>query len=305
MGILTFVATAAAALQPQPAVAIGTQHRLIEGVASDGRTIYVSSVIDGTVLACRKTCRPFAKLPEPLRPLGMAWDDSRKRLWIAADCPPFPNFPKCDRGALVALDRSGRIRARLAPARGSFHSGDVAAERGNVFVGDALNGAIYWLKPGAGRLTTLLAPGIGRSAQGMALEPAGTSLIVADYGRGVARIDLGSGERRLLPTEDGTPLRGIDGLLRCRGRYLAVFNGAQPNKLYSISVADSLIRVEELYTGPALPAPTQLALHGRSVLVAGDGDWDKALKEGVVPHGPHPIQAIPLAEACPGYRTSK
>src|SRR5205085_5670971 len=102
--LISFFALAALAATPQPLFEVSPAHRLLEGVASDGRTVWVSSVIDRTILECRSTCRPFAKLPPGLHPLGMAWDSSRRRLWIAADCPPFPNFPKCDSGALIALD---------------------------------------------------------------------------------------------------------------------------------------------------------------------------------------------------------
>ena len=292
-------AVAAATAEPQPLYAIGPEHRLIEGVASDGRTLWVSSVIDRTILSCRKTCRPFARLSEPLHPLGMSWDGSRQRLWIAADCPPLPQFPKCDSGALLALDRSGRIRARLVPRGTGFHSGDVSVDRGNVFAGDALSGAVYWLKPKATVLTALVPPGIGKSAQGSALDPSGKSLIVADYSQGVASVDLATGRRTLLLRDNVKTLRGIDGLVRCGSRYLAVFNGAQPNELVSFTVDGTAMKLDELYSGRALPAPTQLAIHGSRVVIAGDGDWEKALKAGAEPHGNAPIQSVPLAQLCP------
>ena len=292
-------AVAAAAAEPRPMYAIAPQHRLIEGVASDGRTVWVSSVIDRTILACRKTCRPFARLAEPLHPLGMAWDASRQRLWVAADCPPLPQFPKCDSGALLALDRSGRIRARLVPRGTGFHSGDVSVDRGNVFAGDALSGAVYWLKPKATVLTALVPPGIGKSAQGSALDPSGKVLIVADYSQGVASIDLTTGKRTLLQRDNTKTLRGIDGIARCGARYIAVFNGAQPNELVSFTVDGDRMKLDELYSGPALPAPTQLALSGNRLVIAGDGDWERALKPDQEPHRPYPIRSLPLAQLCP------
>jgi hypothetical protein len=45
---------AAAALQPQTVLTVDPRHRLIEGVASDGKTIWLSSLIDRQILACRK-----------------------------------------------------------------------------------------------------------------------------------------------------------------------------------------------------------------------------------------------------------
>ena len=293
--MISFFATLVAlAATPQPMFEVSPAHRLLEGVASDGRVVWVSSVIDRTVLECRATCRTLAKLPPGLYPLGMAWDSSRQRLWIAADCPPFPNFAKCDRGALVALDRRGRLTDRLVPLGANFHSGDVSADRGNVFVGDAFTGAIYWLKPGQRRLTTLVPPGIGKSAQGSALDRSGSTLIAADYGQGVAAIELATGKRTVLTQTDGTTLRGIDGLVRCGNGYVGVFNGAEPNRLLSITVSGARIDVDTIYSGPEARAPTQVAVARGGLVVAADASWEKALKSDQPPHGRYPIRALPF-----------
>ena len=87
-------------------------------MASDGRTIWVSSILDRQILACRKRCKTLATLPAPLHPFAIAWDATRKRLWVAADCPSgVAAITPCDRGALIGLDTSGRIRTRIAPRR--------------------------------------------------------------------------------------------------------------------------------------------------------------------------------------------
>jgi hypothetical protein len=297
--ILTiFAATAAAALRPEPLFPIGPEHRLIEGVATDGQTVWVSSVIDRTILTCRKTCRTFVKLKDSdLHPTGLAWDSSGQRLWVTVDCPEVPAFARCESGALVSFDRKGRERSRLVPAKG-FHSSDVSVSGGHVFAGDSNNGAVYWLKPGSSRMATLLAPGIGRSAQGSALDGPGKRLIVADYGHGITAIDLAGGKRTLLLREDGKPLRGIDGMARCGNRFIAVYNGAEPSVLLAFTIAGDRIKVDQLYSGPELPAPTQLSMDYKRILIAGDGNWDKALKPAEVPHGPHPIRAVPLSQIC-------
>jgi hypothetical protein len=276
---------------------IGPEHRLLEGVATDGRTVWVSSVVDRTILACQSTCRKFAVLGGNDHPIGMSWDALRKRLWVSVDCPALPAFAKCESGALIAFDRRGRVRSRLVPGKG-FHPGDVSAAAGHVFAGDSSNGAVYWLKPGSGQLVTLVAPGIGRSAQGSALDPTGKRLIVADYSQGVAAIDLETGKRTLLRRDDGKTLRGIDGMARCGSRYLAIYNGSEPNILLAFTVAGDTLKFEEIYSGEHLPAPTQLAMDGRRLLIAGDANWDKELKPGEIPHGPYPIRSLRRDKIC-------
>ena len=292
------VGAALAAAVPQPLYAVGPEHRLIEGIATDGRTVWLSSVIDRTILTCRRTCRTFVKLPPGDHPLGMAWDSSRHRLWVTTDCPPFPGFAKCDNGAVIALDRQGRIRTRLTPAGKGFHSGDVSASGGNIFVGEATSGAVYRIRPGKLSLDTLVARGIGRSAQGSAVDPSGRRLIVADYGQGVTAVDLETGRRAVLQLEDKTVVRGIDGLVRCGQRYVGVFNAREPNELVVFTINGDRIKVEQRLSNPELPAPTQVASSGNRLLIAADGNWDSALKPDQAPHGEFPIRWLPLARIC-------
>src|SRR3954468_10873477 len=144
--IVLLALAAAAAVQPQTALTVAPTHRLVEGIASDGKTIWVSSILDRQVLACRTTCRTLATLPAPLHPFAIAWDGTRKRLWIAADCPPgVTGITPCERGALIALDTRGRIQTRIAPEAGTFHPGDVSVSHGRVFVSDSQNGLVFGL----------------------------------------------------------------------------------------------------------------------------------------------------------------
>ena len=83
IGLLTMIVAVAA--QPQTVLTVDPKHRLVEGVASDGTTIWVSSILDRQILACRTTCRTFATLPAGIHPFAIAWDGDRKRLWVAAD----------------------------------------------------------------------------------------------------------------------------------------------------------------------------------------------------------------------------
>lgn len=225
IGLLALAA--AATVRPQTVLTIDRRHRLVEGVASDGKTIWVSSVMDRTILTCARTCRTLAILPKGLHPLGIAWDKTRDRLWVTADCPQVDPIPKCDRGALLGLDRNGRIKIRVTPSAATFHPGDVSATGGGVFVSDSLWGLVYRLEE-SGRLVALFPPAKNRSAQGTALTPDGKHLILADYSQGIVSIDLATGARTLLPLANGKPLRGVDGLTRCGSIYYGIYNGATP-----------------------------------------------------------------------------
>lgn len=259
------------ATRPEPILTIDPKHRVIEGVASDGKTIWISSVLDRKILACRSSCRTIASLPPGLHPFAIALDARTRTLWIAADCPPgVPAIRPCRSGALVALDlRSGRVRMQLAPASPSFHPGDVSVLGTRIFASDSQNGAVYLLDRNSRELRPLVKSGIGKSGQGIALDASGKRLVVADYSQGIATVELATGERTILHKSDGRSQRGIDGLLRCGSTYYGIYNGEPEGALLAMSPGRSDLHVEKV---AELKDPTQLTYDGkRMLLVAGSG----------------------------------
>lgn len=291
---------AAAALQPQTIVTADPAHRLIEGVASDGKTIWLSSLIDRQILACATTCTTLARLPEGVHPFAIAWDNRRKRLWVAADCPPGVKFIKaCERGALMSFDARGRLRARISPPLGSFHPGDVSASDGNVFVSDSQNGSVYRLTPNGKALLTVVAPGIGKSGQGSAYDRDNGRLIVADYSQGITAIDLATGARTLLLRDNGRPLRGIDGLIRCGSGFLGVYNGQPPGQLIAFTIEGEKLKLREPVADYATTDPTQVASDGKRLLVVPNAGWEGAMAGETSRAEGAPIHAFPLDSVCP------
>ena len=291
---------AAATIQAQPILTIDPRHRIVEGVASDGKTIWVSSLLDRKILACANgSCRTFATLPTGLHPFALAWDTKRGKLWVGGDCPPgVPAIKPCERGALLAYDPGGRLTTRIASAIGSFHPGDVSASATGVFVSDSQNGAVYQLSATGRTLDVLVAPGVGKSAQGTALDLDGRTLMVADYSQGLAAIDLVDGTRTLLPRAGGKPLRGIDGLVRCSNVYYGVYNGSAPGTLVAIHREGAEITVEEPLGEVTLPDPTQAAIAGQRLLIVADSGWATLGKKDFVRSQGTPILAIDLPGDC-------
>ena len=291
---------AAAALQPQTVITVDPPHRLIEGVASDGKTIFLSSLIDRQILTCRTACKTLATLPEGIHPFAIAWDGSRKRLWVAADCPPGVKFiTACERGALMAYDAKGRLKTRISPPVGSFHPGDVSASDGNVFVSDSQSGMVYRLTPNGRGLMAVVLPGVGKSAQGSAYDKANGRLIVADYSQGITAIDLTTLKRTLLLRDNGRPLRGIDGLVRCGSGFLGVYNGQAPGQLIAFTIDGNKLKLRDPAEGYATTDPTQVASDGKRLLVVPNAGWEVALKGEGKRAEAAPIHAFPMAAVCP------
>jgi DNA-binding beta-propeller fold protein YncE len=287
---------AVATAQLQSVLTIDASHRLIEGVASDGSTIWVSSVLDRQILACRTTCRRLATLPAGLHPFAIAWDGTRRRLWVAADCPSgVVGIKPCDRGALIGFTAGGRLMTRVAPLSGSFHPGDVSAGPAGVFVSDSQNGAVYGIGESGYGLTPLIPRGIGKSVQGSAVDADGNRLLVSDYSQGVAAVDLASGARTILPRQDGKPLRGVDGVARCGPVYYGIYNGSSPGALLSIAPAERGLTYEKVAT---LADPTQIVYDGKRLLIVSDSGWASIEKPTTPRASGATVLALPLSDDC-------
>jgi hypothetical protein len=291
------IAAAAAVAQPHVLAAVPPEHRIVEGVATDGTIVWVSSVLDRQILECTASCHVLTTLPEGLSPLGIAWDWSRDLIWVAADCPDLPGIPKCSRGALLAVRPGGKILWKLAPAT-DFHPGDVSVSLHAVFVSDSRNGLVYGLLPRRAGLRPINRLGDGSSAQGTSLTPDGAHVIFADYAHGIGRIDMETGATTWLPSADGRPLKGIDGLVRCGDRYFGVYNGSLPGRLYSIAAGTDGIAVHVLGTAPSLPDPTQIAFDGRRLLAVSNSGWKVGSQPSPQRREPTRIIEIPLPNGC-------
>jgi len=294
------IAAAAAVAAPHAVLTVSPEHRLVEGVATDGSTIFVSSVLDRQILACTSRCRTIATLPKGLHPLGIAWDWGRHLLWIAADCPDVAGITKCEQGALLAINRNGALRGRwTVPAKMPFHPGDVSVSQSGVFVSDSQNGMVWGLLPRRPSLRAVNRPGDGKSAQGTALAQSGTELIVADYAKGIGRIDLKTTDTTWLPRQDGKPAVGTDGLVRCSDAYLGVYNGgAAPSRIWKFRVGATGVERTELVEGMTLEDPTQIAFDGKRLLVVSESGWEGLGKGEMTRKTGARVLSIPLSRGC-------
>lgn len=272
---LALLAAAAAQAEPVTVFSVPASEHLIEGIAADGRTIWVTSVLDRHVVAWRSG--RFKRIDMPASagaPFAIAYDARRRWLWIATNCLDDPKTEHCGTPSLIAIDRKGLLRRQLVPG-GDFHPGDVSVDGERVFVSDSANGAVYRCTNDCRALDPLIRPTGRASAQGSAAYDNGRRLLVADYSRGIISIDLSTRAETLVTTADGKKLRGIDGLVRVGDRFIGVANAATPGALISfrVDVDGKLWDISEVEIGKAIVDPTQLAVSGGDLLAIGDSQW--------------------------------
>lgn len=279
---------AALALQPAVVGAVPTYvltvspaHRLVEGVAADGDNIFVSSVLDRQIIVYPRAggAGRVIRLPDAsLYPLGIAWDNQRKWLWVTGQCPKeLPSVKPCGDGMLTAIDRRGKLKARLA-IRGTFQPGDVFVSNGTPWVSDSRNGAVYRADANLRSLQTIFPPQQKGSAQGLLPIDEGRKFLLADYGQGVGVIDVATGKRTILLRDNGKPLRGIDGMVGVGGRIFAIYNGDAPGALIELKVVGDKLELVMIDHRGMFRDPTQLAVDGDRLLAVADAGWNDAMK---------------------------
>jgi len=140
------------------------------------------------------------------------------------------------------------------------------------------------IRSGRDSIETLVPEGRMRGTQQPAIAPDRQSIFIADYGRGIARIDRISGAIRWLDHSPGVTLTGIDGLVM-RGRDLiAVQNGVNPGRIVRLQLDPAMravVSAEILLRDTALADdPTHVALVGDVLYAIGNAGWNKYGEDG-------------------------
>lgn len=234
-------------------LSVPTDHKLVEGVATDGNgTYFLSTVVSNTIL----TASPAGEISVLTSGtdhaigsfFGIAYSQKEKALYAThGRVDQTRDMPKGEgQTGVVRIDpRSGDVTGDW-PLPGGTESQQIADiiidPDGAVYATEAQSGAIY--KINGNKLDKLDTNKQFRSPQGMAFLERGT-LLMADYGRGLWRIDTATNEAKLLPVSSTVSLIGIDGLFTHKGRLVAIQNGVSPQRVIEIRLNDA----QEAVTG--------------------------------------------------------
>ena len=217
-------------------------------------------------------------------PLGLAVDAERRTVWACTTAlPEMRDFREADRGgaALYAFDlETGQAKARVQPSgQGPHNFNDLAVDRnGDVFFSDAASGEINVVRAGSTQPESFIANGTFVSPQGLVLDRETTSLYVADYARGLARVDLEKRQVLFFDAPGGSTLVGIDGLVLAKRHLVAVQNGIAPARVIALPLSPDGLRLEGRRVleraHPEYDEPTLGVLVDDSVYYVANAQWD-------------------------------
>ncbi len=268
---------------------------LTEGIAHDSAkgTFFVGSVRKGKILRVAEDGRTSAfAAVEGGRwaPLGLRVDQPRGALWVAAAAlPQTATYQAADSGrsAILRFDlRSGRLASRYEARDGEAHAiGDLIVTRaGDVFATDSRAPIVYRIKAGSDSLERFIQSPLLLSAQGLALTPDERTLYVADYARGILRVDLASRSVTLLQTADSVLALGIDGMYYHEGRLIGIQNGVAPHRVIRLTLSPACDRIVEARVleraHPRYQEPTLGVLVNGELFYIANSQWERFGQDG-------------------------
>jgi sugar lactone lactonase YvrE len=286
-------------VRSKPAFTLAERDLLTEGLAYDSvtKTFLVGSVRHGTILRVKPGGRPNEFVHAGVKgfwaPLGLRVDAARRALWVASSAlPQTVGFDTSDAG------RSGIFRFDLVtgaltgqypiPRVGQAHAlGDVlVARNGDVYATDSRAPAIYRVRAGADTIERFVTSPLLLSAQGLALDSAERTLFVADYARGLLRVDLASRQVQPLDAPDDVMALGIDGLYAVGPDLIGVQNGTTPHRVVRLRLDDDGHRITGLEVleraHPDYAEPTLGVVVGRDYYYVAASQWERFRDDGTV-----------------------
>lgn len=285
------------------AFALSEKDLLTEGVAHDPRThaFFVSSVHRRKIVRIGPDgqVRDFVSEAQGglLSPLALTVDAGRRSLWVSTDgVAETAGLRKEDEGrsAVVEYDvDTGRRRRSIGPpagfAKARFADLTLGPD-GNLWVADPWSGRLYVLEHGSGAFRVFLEPGALDSPQGMAFSPDGRWLFVADYGRGVVRVDPRDGSASLMDAPEDAAVTGVDGLVWAGAGLVAIQNGIQPHRVARMRLDPSLARITEVSVleraNPHFDEPTLGVMVGKDLYYVANSQY------GAFEHGKVAVERL-------------
>jgi hypothetical protein len=269
--------------------------RIPEDIDYDPETkqFYISTVLGKQILRVSMTggTTAYASAPDQWPIMALKVDSRRHILWateVALD--GFSAVSKEDWGksAILQYDlRSGKLLHRIeGPPKSAL--GDMAlAANGDPIVSDGEHGGVYRVDRKS-RSVARVDAGDFVSPQTPAVLADGRHILVPDYVRGVALLDLNTKQVEWIPMEGKHALSGIDGLYALGNTLIATQNGTSPERVVQFTLtAPKTVLSESVIerATPTLGDPTHGVVVGDYFYYIANSGWDSLDEHGVVKEG--------------------
>ena len=222
---------------------------------------------------------------------GVQLDVHRNLLWACSSpMREMEQFDSTARSALYKFDlATGRLLEHF-PVPENYKEvifGDLLLDAEGVpLVSDSRNNIIWRLDQSQKSLEPFFTSKDFWNIQGLAYSADGRFLFVADYIKGVFRLDLNSKDLLLLPCQAEVSLKGIDGLYVYGNTIIAIQNGVAPQRVTQYYLSDdagAITRFEIIDRAhPDFGEPTLGVLRGNEFYYIANSQWEGYTESGTI-----------------------
>lgn len=257
-----------------------------ESVALDARsnTCYLGSVHQRKIVSVDPNGieKDFSSLSDGLYAvLGIKIDQKRGLLWAATSAvPQMKGFADLDKGrsGVFKYDLKSRklLNKYLLPSGEQHTLGDVwIDDSGNVFATDSVSPIIYRIDAKKDTIEPFLTSDLFASLQGITAGAKANEIYVADYSKGIFRIDVNAKAITQFKPDANITLLGIDGLYFHGGKLIAIQNGVNPNRVVSFEITgDRITKMNVLEANhPDFFEPTLGVFNGDDFYYVANSQW--------------------------------
>lgn len=248
----------------------------------------IGTIVDGRILAVSEEGE-VTELLKANAENGM-WsvfdilvDVPANRMWVSsAASPRFQGLNPTDKGRSALfefnLETLELIRRHPVPADGSPHSlgNMVAGSNGEIFIVDRALPIVY-RKPAGEPLKALLASREMVSMRGVAIQPSGNIMYLADRELGILVVDLKAGVAGKLVVPETFSLGGIEGLYLWDNHLVLIQNGIKPQRVMRLQLdaaGTSVINVRPLAVAlPGFDYPSYGVVRGKDLYYFANSQW--------------------------------
>jgi len=215
----------------------------------------VGTVADGSILAVGKD----GEVTELLKAdadngmwsvLDILVDQPRNRLWVSsAAIAAFKGYKADNKGRSALfeynLETLDLVRRYPVPVDGKPHilGSMVQSPNGDILIVDRALPIVYRKAANEQQLKALLASGDMVSMRGVAMQPDGNIMYIADRELGILVVDLKGSKAMKLITPETLNLGGIDGLYLWNNHLVIIQNGISPQRIMRLQLDSTGTRV--------------------------------------------------------------
>jgi hypothetical protein len=218
----------------------------------------VGTSVDGSIIAVN----PAGDITELLKAnsengmwavIDILVDQPRNRLWVSsAAIPQFSGFDPIDKGRSALFEFNLETLELLhnypVPVDGRPHilGNMVINNEGDIFIADRLYPFLFKKPANEQKIKAIMASRDMISMRGIAMQPDGRIVYLADREMGIMVVDIEAGRAGALQLPANLNLGGIDGLYLWENRLVIIQNGIKPQRVMRLQLDASGTRVESV-----------------------------------------------------------